>query len=109
MAERLGRGLQNLVQRFNSASRLQYKTPENMGFTFFSVRCRPVQAGDFWVYVWVYGKSKRVYIAFEGRNIPLSDAAIKKSLPADKPYTLTDSGGFYLLVMPIWYRFESKI
>ena len=74
-----------------------------------------MQAGDFWVYVWVYGTSKRVYIAFEGGNMPLSDTAIKKSLPADKPYTLTDSGGLYLLVMPtggkLWrwsYRFEKK-
>ena len=47
--------------------------------------------------------------------MPLSDTAIKKSLPADKPYTLTDSGGLYLLVMPtggkLWrwsYRFEKK-
>ena len=48
--------------------------------------------------------------------MPLSDTAIKKSLPAtDKPYTLTYSGGLYLLVMPtggkLWrwsYRFEKK-
>jgi hypothetical protein len=27
--------------------------------------------------------------------MPLSDTAIKKALPTDKPYTLTDSGGLY--------------
>jgi len=32
--------------------------------------------------------------------MPLSDTSIKKSLTADKPYTLTDSGGLYLWVVP---------
>jgi len=47
--------------------------------------------------------------------MPLSDTAIKKALPTDKPYTLTDGGGLYLLVMPaggkLWrwsYRYEKK-
>jgi Arm DNA-binding domain len=100
---------------FRQNPRSEDKPQINLWFTFFSVQCRPAQAGDFWVYVWVYGTSKRVYIAFEGGNMPLSDTAIKKSLPAEKPYTLTDSGGLYLLVMPtggkLWrwsYRFEKK-
>ena len=34
MAERLGRGLQIRLQRFNSASHLQQKTPRLRGFSF---------------------------------------------------------------------------
>jgi len=47
--------------------------------------------------------------------MPLSDTAIKKAQPREKPYTMTDSGGLYLLIMPtggkLWrwsYRFEKR-
>ena len=45
----------------------------------------------------------------------LTDTAIKRSRPADKPYKLADGKGLYLLVNPsggkLWrwkYRFEGK-
>ena len=44
---------------FRQNPRSEDKPQINLWFTFFSVQCRPAQAGDFWVYVWVYGKSKR--------------------------------------------------
>lgn len=47
--------------------------------------------------------------------MPLSDTAIKKAQPREKAFTLTDSGGLYLLIMPtggkLWrwsYRFEKR-
>jgi len=47
--------------------------------------------------------------------MPLTDTAIKKAQPAEKQYTMTDSGGLYLLVMPaggkLWrwsYRYEKR-
>lgn len=47
--------------------------------------------------------------------MPLSDPAIKKVKPADKPYKMADGGGLYLLVTPaggkLWrlkYRFGGK-
>ena len=30
--------------------------------------------------------------------MPLTDAAIKKAKPRDKPYKMTDGGGLYVLV-----------
>ena len=46
MAERLGRGLQNLVQRFESASDLQnpFYTAVWRGFTFFTPKFTPTVA-----------------------------------------------------------------
>ena len=47
--------------------------------------------------------------------MPLTDTAIRRSRPGDKPYKLTDGKGLYLLVNPsggkLWrwkYRFEGK-
>lgn len=47
--------------------------------------------------------------------MPLSDIAIKKATPADKPFKMTDGNGLYLLVQPtggkLWrydYRFDGK-
>ncbi len=47
--------------------------------------------------------------------MPLSDAAIRRAKPADKPQKLSDGGGLYLLVQPTggryWrlkYRFGGK-
>lgn len=47
--------------------------------------------------------------------MPLSDLALKKANPADKPYKLTDEKGLYILIQPtggkLWrmnYRFDGK-
>lgn len=43
--------------------------------------------------------------------MPLSDAAIKKAKPSDKPVKLTDGDGLYLLLMPTgsrWWRWDYR-
>ncbi|MDD5343044.1 MAG: Arm DNA-binding domain-containing protein, partial [Smithella sp.] len=49
------------------------------------------------------------------RIIPLSDIKVQKAKPKDKPVTLFDGGGLFLMVTPtggkLWrfkYRFEGK-
>ena len=41
----------------------------------------------------------------------LTDTAIKRAKPADKPYKLTDGDGLYLLINPTgskWWRFDYR-
>ena len=43
--------------------------------------------------------------------MPLTDAAIKKPKPVDKPTKLADGGGLYLLLNPNgsrWWRFDYR-
>ena len=43
--------------------------------------------------------------------MPLTDTAIRKAKPKDKPFKLSDSGGLYLLVQPSgskWWRYKYR-
>jgi integrase len=76
------------------------------------VRSRPLQSGGIRGHNWGH----LAYVAFlDAPTMPLSDVAIRKAKPADKPQRLFDGGGLYMEVSPaggkLWrlkYRHAGK-